>query len=192
MKKNPLGEIILRTCLDKAFRLEFIEKPAEVLRREGISVPDGIKIKVVENTDEIFHVVLPGSFAQDEQTWKWEPEPYESSETRAKDLDISWETGTLSLSGRITSDTAQLLCRELDKTTKSLVIDFSGVGFMGSAGLAVLLATQKRLSKTGQELYLCEVPPAIKNLFHLAGMEKHFKFVSRNIKNLWWLAFPTF
>jgi anti-anti-sigma factor len=192
MRKNPLGEIILRTCLDQAFRREFLSNPAEVLRREGISVPDGMSVKIVENTDERFHVVLPTTLGDETQGWRWDAAASESAEVHTKDLDINWETGSLSLSGRITSDNAQLLRRELDKVDKMLVIDFSEVSFMGSAALAVLLATQKRLNRNGQELYLCEVPTPIKNLFHLAGMETHFKFVSRNMKNLCWLAFPTF
>jgi anti-anti-sigma factor len=85
-----------------------------------------------------------------------------------------------------------MLLRELDKAGKTLVVDFSGVSFMGSAGLSVLLATQKRLSGNGQQIFLCEVPDPIKNLFHLAGLETLFKFVGNNMKYLWWVAFPTF
>jgi anti-anti-sigma factor len=66
------------------------------------------------------------------------------------------------------------------------------VSFMGSAGLAVLLSTQKRLSKNGQQLFLCEVPEPIRNLFKLAGLEGLFKFVGNNMKHLWWTAFAAF
>jgi len=61
MKHNPLSDIITRTCLDKAFREEFIGNPVAVLRREGIEAPAGVTVKVVENTDNRLHIVLPST-----------------------------------------------------------------------------------------------------------------------------------
>jgi anti-anti-sigma factor len=192
MKHNPLSDIITRTCLDKAFRREFISNPVEVLRREGIEVPEGVTVKVVENADDHLHIVLPVPSGEQPESWEWKGPPPVSEEIHAPDLSMLWESGALCLAGRITSETAPLFRRELDKVHKTLVIDFSRISFMGSAGLAVLLATQKRLSKNGQHIFLCEVPNPIKTLFQMAGMEKLFKFVGRNMKNLWWMAFPSF
>jgi anti-anti-sigma factor len=192
MKNNPFSELIARSCLDKVFREEFINHPVEVLRREGIQVPQGLIVKVIENTDNCFHVVLPGTVGTQTESWECERPSTTKGEVHSPELTMSWETGALCLIGRITSDNAQHLLKELDKVDKALVIDFSEVSFMGSAGLAVLFATQKRLSKKGQQVFLCEVPDPIRNLFQLAGMEAFFKFVGKDMKNLWWMAFPSF
>ena len=192
MDKNPLHEIIARTCLDKAFREKFISHPAEVLQREGIEVPPGVTIKIVENADDRLHIVIPAALGEQPETWTWK-EPAGSPEAvQGVDLTMSWDVGALCLAGRITAENAPLLRRELDKVGKTLVVDLSAVSFMGSAGLAVLLSTQKRLSRNGQQILLCEVPEPLKNLFHLAGLETLFKFVGNNMKYLWWTAFPTF
>jgi anti-anti-sigma factor len=192
MKHNPLSDIITRTCVDKAFRKEFISNPVEVLRREGIEVPEGVTVKVVENADDRLHIVLPATSGGQPENWEWTGPPTAREGIQTPDLSMDWESGALCLAGRITSETAQPLRRELDKVHKTLVIDFSRISFMGSAGLAVLLATQKRLSKNGQHIFLCEVPDPIKTLFQMAGMERLFRFVGKNMKNLWWMAFPSF
>jgi len=192
MNQNPLNEIIARTALDKDFREEFINHPAEVLQREGIEVPPGVTIKIVENTDDRLHIVIPAAPGGQPETWTWK-EPERSPEAvQCEGLTMSWDAGALCLSGRITAENAPLLLRELDKVGKTLVVDLSAVSFMGSAGLAVLLATQKRLSKKGQQIFLCDVPEPVKNLFHLAGLENLFKFVGNNMKYLWWVGFPSF
>jgi anti-anti-sigma factor len=192
MDKNPLNEIIARTALDKAFREEFISHPAEVLQREGIEVPPGVVINIVENTDDRLHIVIPAALGGLPETWAWKEPGISPESVQCEGLTMSWDAGTLVLAGRITAENAPLLLRELDRVGKTLVVDLSAVGFMGSAGLAVLLATQKRLSKKGQQIFLCEVPEPVMNLFHLAGMENIFKFVGNNMKYLWWTAFPSF
>jgi anti-anti-sigma factor len=192
MKNNPLSEIIARTSVDKAFREEFINHPVELLQREGVDVPPGVTIKIVENTDDRFHIVIPATVGEEPEAWIWKGPSTPTQAAQCGNLSMSWDAGTLCLAGRITTENAPMLLRELDKAGKTLVVDFSGVSFMGSAGLSVLLATQKRLSGNGQQIFLCEVPDPIKNLFHLAGLETLFKFVGNNMKYLWWVAFPTF
>lgn len=192
MKHNALSDIIARTCLDKAFRDLFVQNPVEVLRQEGIEVPEGVTVRIVENTDERFHIVLPSMVGELPENWKWKRPCAGQEETGPAALTMHWESGALCLTGRITHETAPLMRRELDKVDMTLIIDFSRISFMGSAGLAVLLATQKRLSKSGHHIFLCEVPDPIKTLFQVAGMETLFKFVGRNMRNLWWMAFPSF
>ena len=192
MNKNPLNEIITRTSLDKAFREEFINHPAEVLQREGIEVPPGVTIRIVENADDRLHIVIPTALGEQPETWTWKGAVTAQEEVHCEGLTISWDADTLCLAGRITAENAPRLLHELEKIGKTLVIDFSAVSFLGSAGLAVLLATQKRLSRNGQQILLCEVPEPIKNLFQLSGLGGLFKFVGNNMKYLWWTAFPTF
>ena len=57
---NPeLGKIIAKAWRDPAFKAELIANPAAALKAEGINVPTGMAVTVVENTDKQFHLVLP-------------------------------------------------------------------------------------------------------------------------------------
>jgi len=56
---NDFGKIIARAWRDPAFKAELIANPAAALKAEGINVPDGMAVTVVENTDKQFHLVLP-------------------------------------------------------------------------------------------------------------------------------------
>jgi hypothetical protein len=44
---------------DPEFKAQFIADPAGVLSAAGVEVPEGLTIKVVENSSSTFHVVLP-------------------------------------------------------------------------------------------------------------------------------------
>jgi hypothetical protein len=44
---------------DPAFKAELLANPAAALKAEGIDVPAGMAVTVVENTDKQFHLVLP-------------------------------------------------------------------------------------------------------------------------------------
>jgi len=57
--ENELGKIIAKAWRDPAFKAELIANPAAALKAEGIDVPDGITVTVLENTDKQFHLVLP-------------------------------------------------------------------------------------------------------------------------------------
>jgi len=59
-ENNPaLGKIIAKARRDPAFKAEPTANPAAALKAEGIDVPDGVAVTVVENTDKQFHLVLP-------------------------------------------------------------------------------------------------------------------------------------
>ena len=59
-ENNPeLGKIIAKAWRDPAFKAELIANPATALKAEGIDVPAGMTVTVLENTDELFHLVLP-------------------------------------------------------------------------------------------------------------------------------------
>jgi len=59
-ENNPeLAKIIAKAWRDPAFKAELIANPAAALKAEGIDVPAGMAVTVVENTDKQFHLVLP-------------------------------------------------------------------------------------------------------------------------------------
>lgn len=190
MEKNPLHDIIVRTCLDRTFRSEFIEDPAKVLRRFGIQVPEGISIKVIENKDNDIHIVLPSDPLNEPAGWASGKMAVSPEEITATGLTIKWAQDRMLLAGRITAENAPALCQQLDKVTQDFLIDLREVVFMGSAGLGVFLATQKRLHSNGRKLYLGNVPPTVRNIFSLSGMEPFFQFIDSEPGVGWWMAFP--
>ena len=58
-QQQAMGKIIAKAWADEAYKLRLIHNPADVLKEEGLPVPEGITVKVVENTPALFHVILP-------------------------------------------------------------------------------------------------------------------------------------
>ena len=56
---NAFGKIIAKAWRDPAFKAALIANPAAALKAEGIDVPAGVTVTVLENTDKQFHLVLP-------------------------------------------------------------------------------------------------------------------------------------
>ena len=83
--------------------------------------------------------------------------------------------------GRVDSQTAPRLAEELDGITNAgrhkIVIDMSEVEFMSSAGLRVLINTQKNCKRFSRgEVVLAMVPQRIYDALDLAGFVPLFKF----------------
>jgi len=63
------------------------------------------------------------------------------------------------------------IAREVDAALPlRLVLDFSGITFMDSSGIAVLLRTQRRLQCYGGSMLLCGVPPQAGRILEIAGI----------------------
>ena len=56
---SEFAKIIAKAWRDPAFKAELIANPAAALKAEGIHVPAGMAVTVLENTDKQFHLVLP-------------------------------------------------------------------------------------------------------------------------------------
>jgi anti-sigma B factor antagonist len=85
------------------------------------------------------------------------------------------------LSGRIDSASSPQLQEEVDKVLSKgqhkIVFDLAGVEFMSSAGLRVLVITQKNCRKHGHgELVLAATPQNIMAALELTGFVPLFKF----------------
>ena len=78
---------------------------------------------------------------------------------------------TVLLEGRLDTSTAPLLEEELRNSLddiQCLVLDLEKLEYLSSAGLRVVLAAQKRMSKQGQML-LKHVPEVIMEIFEVTG-----------------------
>jgi hypothetical protein len=62
---NAYGKIIAKAWRDPAFKAELIANPTAALKAEGIDVPAGMAVTVLENTDRQFHLLLPPSRADE-------------------------------------------------------------------------------------------------------------------------------
>jgi len=54
-----MGAIIAKCWADEAFKQKLLADPTTVLKAEGAKVPAGITVKAMENTDTVFHLVIP-------------------------------------------------------------------------------------------------------------------------------------
>ncbi|HLJ11756.1 MAG TPA: NHLP leader peptide family RiPP precursor [Planctomycetaceae bacterium] len=55
------GLLVARAWSDESLKERLIADPATVLRENGIEVPYDVELKVVEDTAEVRHLVLPAS-----------------------------------------------------------------------------------------------------------------------------------
>lgn len=81
----------------------------------------------------------------------------------------------VTVTGNVDSATAAELGNALEAVTKDgchqIVLDMSGLKYMSSAGLRVLLSTQKECKKLGRgEVVLAAIPDMIRDAFDLAGL----------------------
>ncbi len=56
---TPLSTVITKAWSDPAFKKQLLADPAAALSAEGVVIPLGVTVKVVENTDKLVHLVLP-------------------------------------------------------------------------------------------------------------------------------------
>src|SRR5476649_2672726 len=56
---QKMTDVLSKTWTDETFRLKLLSNPAAVLKAEGVELPAGVEVRVVEDTDRLFHLVLP-------------------------------------------------------------------------------------------------------------------------------------
>ena len=75
--------------------------------------------------------------------------------------------------GRIDTTTSgpleEAVRKTVDAGARDLVIDFSSVDYISSAGLRVFLLLAKRMRDLKGRLVLCGMPEPVRQVFHLAG-----------------------
>ena len=63
--------------------------------------------------------------------------------------------------------------REIERTLPMvLVLDFSGVTFMDSSGIALILRAQRRMRTLGGSLLVCRVPQQARRVLDAAGIDR--------------------
>jgi len=59
VESKMMGELITRAWGDAAFKAKLLSDTMAVLKENGIAVPENVTVKAVENTDKVFHLVIP-------------------------------------------------------------------------------------------------------------------------------------
>ena len=57
--ENPMQKIITRCWEDEEFKKRLMADPAKILDAEGVNVPDGVSIRVVEDTEQVRTLIIP-------------------------------------------------------------------------------------------------------------------------------------
>jgi len=85
------------------------------------------------------------------------------------------DSGVIRFQGRLDASQADKARKALDSIVESCTIDFGELNYISSAGLGILLATQKRLNESGHGLTITGMNRHIREIFHIAGFDLVFK-----------------
>jgi anti-sigma B factor antagonist len=90
-------------------------------------------------------------------------------------FDIRLQEGRgLVLTGRLDASQTTKASTVLKAVESSMALDLSDLEYVSSAGIGVLVQTQKRLQSTGHSLKLVNVQPRVCAIFHYAALESYF------------------
>ena len=86
--------------------------------------------------------------------------------------------GTVVIAGRLDAAQAQAAQNFLDGVNGTVTLDCSRLEYISSAGLGVLLKTQKRLLASDGKLRLAGLKPHIVDIFTYSGFDQLFEIVA--------------
>lgn len=95
-----------------------------------------------------------------------------------EDCGFKWIT----LKGRIDAMSTTEIQKECSALTlageRIMVVDFTGVNYISSAGLRVFLGVQKQLKRVGGEIILLGIASQVLEVFKISGLDRLFRVVS--------------
>lgn len=84
----------------------------------------------------------------------------------------------MAISGRIDTATApeleQTINKEIELGHRKILLNFTGVSYISSGGLRVLLATAKKLKAPEDKFGICGLSPEVQKILRLAGFTSIF------------------
>ena len=57
--QKAYGKLVAKAWADEDFKVRLLEETAAVFKENGIEVPEGVELRVVENTDTVVNCILP-------------------------------------------------------------------------------------------------------------------------------------
>ena len=88
---------------------------------------------------------------------------------------IRCDENVIQLVGRFDASQVAVAKEALNSVTTSGTLDLQNLEYISSAGLGVLLMTQKRLGESGEKIKLVNVNQHIRDVFRYAGFDKIFQ-----------------
>ena len=58
-QSKKMGQIIAKCWADDSFKQQLLAEPMATLKAEGVELPEGLAVKALENTANVFHLVIP-------------------------------------------------------------------------------------------------------------------------------------
>lgn len=83
-------------------------------------------------------------------------------------------TNMIAISGRLDASQVEKAQEYLNKMNESCTVDFTGLEYISSAGLGVLLATLKRLDEAGHTLKLTGMTKLVRDVFKYSRLDTVF------------------
>ncbi len=88
------------------------------------------------------------------------------------------EAGVLTLSGEVdvsnVAEVREAALKLVSDDTKRLIVDLSGVTYIDSSGLGMLVGVLKRLRESGGGLAIAGATARVRRLFEITGLEQIF------------------
>jgi anti-anti-sigma factor len=72
----------------------------------------------------------------------------------------------------------EMLSSLIEKGEKKFLIDFSGLQYISSAGLRVVILTAKKLKQVNGIIHLCSMQKQVNDVFNITGLFKIFQYYS--------------
>jgi len=87
------------------------------------------------------------------------------------------------LKGRLdstsSSDVEKKIIDSIEKGSKNVILDFSSLDYISSAGIRVLVHCHKQIEKKHGHIFLAAVPKPIENVLYITGFLPYFKVYDR-------------
>ncbi len=85
------------------------------------------------------------------------------------------ENNEVTLAGRFDASREEEVKSVLNEVQESIILNFQNLEYISSAGLGVLLATQKRLNEIGHQLKLINMNNHVRDVFRYSGLDMIFE-----------------
>jgi anti-anti-sigma factor len=92
-------------------------------------------------------------------------------------FEIKKENDEVRMTGRFDASRSGLAMEVFNQVHTTIFVNFEGLDYISSAGLSVLLKTQKRLMEKGHSLRLKNMNKFNREIFKLAGFEAIFEIL---------------
>jgi len=59
--QKAYGKVVAKAWADPDFKAKLLADPRTVLKENGVAIPEDVEYRVVENTDQVVHLILPAA-----------------------------------------------------------------------------------------------------------------------------------